>query len=149
MKVLSVDPGAVSASWAVMPDEGTPFVGDVPVVDKMIDASAFAGMVSAWEPDYVVIEKVNAFPGQGVSSSFRFGQGFGMLLGVFGALRVPVQLVAPNRWKKFYRLGSDKEASRALAKRLYPLVHGLDRVKDHGRAEALLLARFAKGEGVA
>jgi Holliday junction resolvasome RuvABC endonuclease subunit len=149
MKVLGVDPGSVSGAWAFIEDNLEPVVGDIPVADKMVDVSSLAVVIDRFRPDFAVVEAVHAFPGQGVSSSFRFGQGFGMILGCLGALGVPVQLVNPARWKKHYRLNRDGEASRALALRLYPTVRGLDLKRHHGRAEALLIARFGRGEGVA
>ena len=36
----------------------------------------------------VVVEQVNAMPGQGVTSMFNFGQTFGAIKGVCAALRI-------------------------------------------------------------
>ena len=61
-----------------------------------------------------------------------------------GALKVPMILVTPQKWKRHFRLiGSDKEASRTMALRLFPAcAEHFQRKKDHGRAEAALLARY-------
>jgi len=91
----------------------------------------------------VFIERVNAFPGQGVSSMFSLGMSFGAVLGVCAALGLEVHLVEPRAWKKHFRLGPDKEQARGLASRLFPKVD-LSRKKDHGRAEALLIARYGQ-----
>lgn len=40
------------------------------------------------------------------------------------------------------RLDADKERARALAIRLWPASRHFERKRDHGRAEAALLARF-------
>jgi crossover junction endodeoxyribonuclease RuvC len=47
-------------------------------------------------------------------------------------------------WKKFHALpGGDKEAGRQRALQLFPAAHELfARKKDHGRAEAALIALF-------
>lgn len=49
----------------------------------------------------------------------------------------------PRTWKNGMQLSSDKELSRMTARRLFPgCVSRLERKKDEGRAEALLLAEF-------
>ncbi len=93
----------------------------------------------------VTIENVHSMPHQGVSSSFSFGCGFGLWLGICAALRLPIQRVEPAVWKRTMGLaaGADKNASVVLASRLFPTA-SLERKKDHGRAEALLLAEWAR-----
>jgi crossover junction endodeoxyribonuclease RuvC len=82
-------------------------------------------------------------PGQGVSSTFKFGTAYGALLGVLGALEIRTVLVAPATWKKHFRLDSDKEKSRALALRTFAKSpEHFARKKDHGRGEAALLALY-------
>ena len=46
------------------------------------------------------IEKVNAFPGQGVSSCFAFGKAYGEAIGALEALAIPYRLVTPQAWQK-------------------------------------------------
>ena len=48
----------------------------------------------------VVLEKVHSMPGQGVASTFTFGQGYGQLQGVIAALGLACVEVIPNRWMK-------------------------------------------------
>jgi len=143
-KILAIDPGSVSAAYAIV--EETTFriidVDDVPVVDRMVDAAGWSQIVEFWSPDRAVIELVGSMPKQGVSSSFRFGMGCGLLRGVVIACGVPVEQVSPSKWKRDMGLDSDGEKSRALALRQWPECLRLGRVKDHGRAEALLLARW-------
>ena len=57
----------------------------MPVLDRMVDARAFAYALKELCPTHAVIERVNAFPGQGVTSSFRFGMGYGIIMGVLYA----------------------------------------------------------------
>jgi len=50
---------------------------------------------------------------------------------------------APQIWKKAFSLGKDKEQTRLRAQQLFPGT-ALRRKKDHGRAEALLLALYGQ-----
>jgi hypothetical protein len=81
-------------------------------------------------------------PKQGVASTFKFGTAYGALLAVTALCEIPTHLVSPRKWKTHFALDSDKEKSRALAIRLWPGCGFFSRVKDHGRAEAALLARY-------
>lgn len=61
-----------------------------------------------------------------------------------------VELVTPQRWKKFYGIKNiegvkNTEASLAIARDLYPDLAqtALKRAKDHNRAESVLIAHFA------
>ena len=40
----------------------------------------------------VVVEHVNAMPGQGVTSMFNFGQSFGVIKGICSAMQLPIHL---------------------------------------------------------
>lgn len=48
----------------------------------------------------VVLEKVHSMPGQGVASTFTFGQGFGWLEGVLASSGIGYIEVIPNKWMK-------------------------------------------------
>lgn len=147
MKILAVDPGSVSGAWAMIRGlEVT--VGDLPTVERQVDPAAFTRLVREFSPDCAVVERVGAMPGQGVSSMFKFGFAAGCLQGVLAAWGVPVRLVTPTVWKREMGLpGKDNEACRALAIRLYPLVEGLERKKDHNRASALMMGHWFMQQG--
>lgn len=91
----------------------------------------------------VVVEKQGSMPGQGVSSSFQTGYGFGTIVGVLAATGLRYELVAPGTWKRAMGLSSEKEKSRQMARALWAEAP-LSRVKDEGRCEALLLAEFLR-----
>lgn len=99
----------------------------------------------------VTIERVGAMPKQGVTSVFTFGYGFGVWIGILAALEIPYQLVTPQSWKKLLMPGEPKEkdASRVVARRLWPsqTEEALSRKKDHGRADAALLAEYGRRTG--
>ncbi len=72
---------------------------------------------------------------------FTVGVGFGVWLGVLSTLGLSYTRVRPAIWKRALGLGKDKEASRLRVQQLFPGAD-LRRKKDHGRAEALLLAVY-------
>ena len=146
MIFAAIDPGAVHAAIAVFHGETPVFVDDIRTVNGMLDAAAFAHAVQDMKVSHMVVENVHAMPRQGVSSTFKFGLGVGIIHGVAGALRLPLTLVAPTQWKTFQGLShfaevtARKEAARALAIRRWPEHnHRLERKKDADRAEALLI----------
>ena len=140
MIFAAVDPGAVHAAVAVFHDHTPVFVDDIRTVNGMLDPVTFAHALQDMKVERIVVENVHAMPKQGVSSTFKFGMGVGIIHGVAGALRLPLTLVSPNQWKAFHTLPSVKEASRGLAIRKWPeLARHLDRKKDADRAEALLI----------
>lgn len=96
-------------------------------------------------PDAVWIEKVNAMPGQGVTSMFRFGDAYGAARGVAAGLGLPTRLVRPQEWQKPFGIrGGEKDKSRLVASQLFPKRADLfKRKKDNGRSDAALIATFA------
>ena len=98
------------------------------------------------DPEFctLIIEKVSARPGQGVSSMFKFGMAYGEAIGVFAALGFRIVYVTPQMWKKAFSLiGQPKDASLKAAIDLYPCcAKDLKRKKDNGRADALLIAHY-------
>ena len=141
MIFAAIDPGSVHAAIAVFHDHTPVFVDDILTVNGMLDAAALAHAIRDMKVQHVVVENVHSMPKQGLSSTFKFGMGVGIIHGVAGALRLPLTLVTPSQWKGFHSLsGPDKEASRALAIRKWPEHNKhLDRKKDADRAEALLI----------
>ena len=144
MRVLGVDPGAVSGAYALIVHAHNgvvdPIADDIPVVDRQVDAAEWSRVVARLKPDVAVVEQVGSMPKQGVASTFKFGMGCGLIRGVLAGAGVPIVSVTPAKWKKHFSLNSDAEKSRALAIRRFPTSPMLARKKDHGRAEALLMA---------
>lgn len=147
---IGIDPG-LSGAIAFMDADNVPVVWDLPVIrDKSlawIDGGALQTLIineRAGRHTVAMIERVSAMPKQGVTSSFHFGVGFGSILGVLQALAIPIHFVTPRTWKQSYGLDSDKKAALHKARLLYPEVD-LHLEKHDGRAEALLIARYAMG----
>lgn len=155
MIVAGLDPGKTGA-LAILYGDNTVEFFDVPRVTlKGKDVPAYAEWQTNWHMalvlagvDKAVIEDVAARPGQGVSSMFKFGRTLGfahaIVLGV--RPRPAVQFTTPGQWKaKLGLLNSSKGASREKAVSLFPSVESrLTRVKDDGRAEALLIAHYGR-----
>ena len=142
--ICAIDPGLTGAVAFYFPEQDAISVYDMPVVDKDVDAASLADMLRRLKPDFAIVEKVSSRPGEGVSSAFKFGSGWGIVRGVIAALGVPMRLVTPQRWKKSMGLDADKEKSRAMALRKWPSRSELfARKKDHGSAEAALLGLYA------
>lgn len=83
----------------------------------------------------------------GSAGAFSLGETRGSIRTVLELLGLNPEWVAPQTWKRRYGLiapkgeNVDKNASRLKALELYPSAD-LARVKDHNRAEAILIARF-------
>ena len=94
-----------------------------------------------------VIESVHAMPGQGVSSTFKFGQSFGMLLAMLTAANIPYIEVTPVTWCKELGLKKGKGESntdwknrhKQLAQEIFPDVD-----ITHATADALLIAEYCR-----
>jgi crossover junction endodeoxyribonuclease RuvC len=144
-QIIAIDPG-VNGAWAILRHQGEFIKADeLPRFDKLVDAVAFGALVASYAPASAVIEKVGAMPGQGVTSMFTFGAAYGVAIGVIGGYGIPFALITPAKWKAHFRLaGKPKDAARELAIRLYPeAAPSLSLKKHHGRADAILLARYA------
>jgi len=114
---------------------------NVPEMAKIL--SKFAGRNDV----LVILESVHSMPKQGVASSFCFGEGLGMWEGIIAAFGFPLEMPSPQRWKKAIMAdqGKEKDAARFKASQLFPSISDqFSRVKDDGRAEALLLAEYGR-----
>jgi crossover junction endodeoxyribonuclease RuvC len=93
----------------------------------------------------VFLERVIPMPGMPSTSIATLYEASGAIRGALVALGHDVELVTPHQWKKLFGLKSDKTEARARCALLYPHAP-VTRVKDHNRAEAILIAHY--GEGV-
>lgn len=113
-----------------------------------INWHTIAGYISGNKPEMVVIEKVHAMPGQGVTSMFSFGTSFGGLLGVCAGVGVPFMLVRPAEWQKKIFSGIDKKMGKARSKifcqQRWPHVEPLQ--KHDGLADAACIALWMFNE---
>jgi Holliday junction resolvasome RuvABC endonuclease subunit len=166
--VIGIDPGLTGGvamlhgSQAEVWDTPSKLVEVNGKTKRRIDAPALARLidkaVNCLDPHRearAFVELAQASPRMGVSSAFAYGQAFGLVVGVLAHLDVPVQTVPAAQWKRGMglakkgsrELGRDEEREKGsaldLARRLYPqLADELGRIKDNGRADALLLAHW-------
>lgn len=147
MIVAGIDPGLEGAA-GFLADGRFLAVCDMPVLQtttgrRQVDFHALAAILRQHGPGFVLVERVGPRPGEGAVGAFGFGHTFGGIVGVLAALQIPHDVVQPAVWKRRAGIppGAPKGASIAVAKRLLPdAAPFLTRVKDHGRAEALLIA---------
>lgn len=149
--IFGIDPGlsgAVAELDPQLPQIAT--VRDMPIapygkagfVKNAVDLVELARLLGRRVDAWVFLERVSAFPGQGVGSMFSLGMSYWGAAGVAHALEHEVVLVEPKAWKGHFGLSKDKAEALALARKLFPTCPDLARAKDHGRAEALLIARY-------
>lgn len=147
--ILAIDPGASGALCFFNTREGMLDVLDMPTVEvkrgnkekREISPAMLAMLIEMHQVDLVILERVGAMPGQGVSSTYQFGRGVGMVEGVVSALRLPLQYVTPQRWQRDLNVRDGKDGNRQRAAELFPAyAHLFARKKDDGRADAALMA---------
>ncbi|MEC7150772.1 MAG: crossover junction endodeoxyribonuclease [Pseudomonadota bacterium] len=153
MKIIGIDPG-LSGAIAILEDKKVLNIFDMPVMaegkknKKQLNSAQLVNIIKENtiknEDIAVVVEQVNAMPGQGVTSMFNFGQSFGAIKGVCAALNLPIFFVRPSKWKKHFELiNSSKDASRTKVIEMYPsLSNQLAKKKDVNKSDAILIARY-------
>lgn len=155
----AIDPGVSGAVAAI--GAGGVKVADIPTLEipgtgrtkRVVHGYALAvllrKMVPAEESAIVVLEDVHAMPsnvsGSGANTSLMHSKG--VIEGVLSVLRMDVRLVNTQRWKRHFGLDADKAKALTIARTLYPdLALELSRMKDDGRADALLMAHYGKAK---
>ncbi len=146
---IGIDPGKSGA--CVVIHDGGQLVADWPG-DPAGAADILHGWLDRFQIHLAALEKVGARPGQGVSSMFAFGRNLGAWEGLLAGLRIPYVMPTPQQWQKGLVMPSDgtdpKDRALVVARRLFP---GADLTlkKHHGRADALLLAWWARRQTAA
>jgi crossover junction endodeoxyribonuclease RuvC len=153
MKIIGIDPG-LSGGIAVLENKRVLSIFDMPVMSegkknkRQLNSAQLVTIIKeniqSNDEVVVVVEQVNAMPGQGVTSMFNFGQTFGAIKGVCAALGLPIFFVRPSKWKKHFELiNSSKDSSRTKAIEMYPAFSNqLAKKKDVNKSDAILIARF-------
>tara|TARA_B100000242_G_C42845348_1_gene392562 strand:+ start:167 stop:658 length:492 start_codon:yes stop_codon:yes gene_type:complete len=153
MKIIGIDPG-LSGAIAILENKNVLKLFDMPVMaegkknKKQLNSAQLVNIIkkniNKSDDIAVVVEQVNAMPGQGVTSMFNFGQTFGAIKGVCAALNLPIFFVRPSKWKKYFELiNSSKDSSRTKVIEMYPsLSSQLSKKKDVNKSDAILIARY-------
>lgn len=135
---IGIDPGKTGAV-AILDDKGKYFdvldFDDPRLLETLTELSPVL--------NFAFLEKVHSMPGQGVVSTFSFGENFGWWQGVLGAIGVPYVFVRPQDWMKRFSLQKSSPSDKPgleVARKLFPEAP-LSLKKHHNRADALLIAR--------
>jgi hypothetical protein len=165
MVVIGIDPGTTGAIAFVGPGDRV-VIKDIPTVDltgnglvrRRVAGRELADVLLAHcpvgLPATVFVEAVATMGGRNnaVQTQGSLMRSLGAIETVVEMLRWPLVMVTPRDWQAFYKLAGKKtekrergempaSIDRAIA--LYPqAVERLSRVKDHNRAEALLIAHY-------
>ena len=99
MIIIGIDPG-LSGGIAILENNKVKELFDMPVMSdgkknkKQLNSALLAKLVkdhiNKIEDSVVIVEQVNAMPGQGVTSMFNFGQTFGAIKGICATLELPI-----------------------------------------------------------
>jgi crossover junction endodeoxyribonuclease RuvC len=135
---VGVDPGAdgtIGYTWG-------PGEGEFWRFDQMTDLETwdiFFGLSCI--ATAAALEKVGAMPGQGVSSTFKFGHGAGKVLAWLVAGRFRWDYVTPAKWQGALRCktGGDKKITQAAAQKLWPHL-----TFNQKNSEGLLIAEWCR-----
>lgn len=154
---IGMDPGLTGALAVLADGQFERFIdmptrkrrtGDGMEVDAAALKRALVQVQAAHPGAYVlgVMEKVGGMRGQGGAASFNFGQSDGKLRATLECMDIPFIEVYPQTWKTYLRMkGMTKDQARQRVLREYPeAARQLQRKKDDGRADALLVAKWAE-----
>ena len=89
---------------------------DIPVTGvgakERVDVLAICKWIAQHAPQHALIERAQAMPKQGASSGFKYGRAVGAIEAAVALCLIPVEIVEPSAWKRFWKLpGKDKEAA--------------------------------------
>ena len=150
--IVGIDPG-VSGAICILRNGKVTMTCDMPIMvdgtksKRQVNAAELANILineKIGEHDKIILESVSAMPGQGVTGMFSFGQSFGVIKGVCAALKLPLHLVRPVKWKKHFNLlNSEKDASRTKVIEMFPYISSeVSKKKDANKADAILIAKY-------
>jgi crossover junction endodeoxyribonuclease RuvC len=153
---IGIDPGLSGAIAAISAGSLEVLeVMDTPIITsegkRLYDIGGMSSAIrhmSLFGGAVVILEQAQAMPGQGVSSTFATGRGFGIWEGVLSALDVPYRTVRPSVWTKKVLAGTPgggKTRSLQFAMRIFPgaeITPKGRRKPSDGRSDALCLAYY-------
>jgi len=150
MRTLGIDIG-LDGAIALIENGDLLEVHDMPTVTlernnkskRMVNAAELARLIRQSAPGCAYLERLNAMPGQGVTSMFSMGQSLGVVLGILAALDIPTTTIPPRTWQRALDVPQGKDGSRYRAAQLFPShADKFARVKDDGRSDATLIAAY-------
>lgn len=116
---------------------------------RMISLAGVKNFLLEANPHIVIMERVGAMPGQGVSSMWNFGHGVGVIEGIVFTLGLQTMFVLPQAWQKVVLKGLPKDMekpSQLFCQRTFPNVDWRAsercRTPHDGKTDACCLAYF-------
>lgn len=164
MIYLGIDPGLTGAVAAISPS-GQLTISLMPTTlvkkgkknKKEYKKESMRGLLEnlGYEGDnekrFVTLERQQAFPGQGVTSMFSIGRGFGIWEGLLIGMGIEHMIVSPRKWQGAIapaKKGESKIRAIETAQRLFPGVSlkiSTRAKKPHtGFADAACIALYGK-----
>jgi crossover junction endodeoxyribonuclease RuvC len=143
MRVCGIDPGLTGGITFIEGEEVSAERTPVTTIagKKYLDLTKIVNRLVIYKPKMVYIEKQQAMPRQGVSSTFKTGFNYGLYLGLFAALGIDYKQVSSRKWKKDLNVSADKDLARAKATFLLPqAAHCWELKCEDGVAESALIA---------
>lgn len=162
MLIIGCDPGLTGALSLIDAVAGALLeCEDIPTCEngtasgsmkRWVDDGALDRLVAGWATKHdfarrdvhAAIERpipMPSLPAQTIASQFDT---FGTVRAVLRR-RAKLRFVNPTEWKRLFGFGRDKDEARACCLRLYPEAP-VKRVKDHNRAEAILVGHWLRRE---
>jgi crossover junction endodeoxyribonuclease RuvC len=149
MLILGIDAG-LDGGLAVIDGNAIELLETIPTepkngfIKRQVDTHKLAKILRPFRDSKCYLEQVSARPMQGVSSVFSFGDTYGSIRGVLGALEITTYYVTPQVWKKSLKISSKEDSLKACQD-----IFELEKMKkkDHNLAEALLIAYWGKNHG--
>lgn len=144
MIIMGCDPGQMGAI-AVMDSHGHIEAHKMP--ETLMDLIT---LIRSFElVQHCYLEKVHSMPGQGVSSSFKFGYNYGSLEALIVCAGIPLTKITPQTWQKSVgclytgtKKISKTEKKNINKKRAQELFPGIK--MNHAIADALLIAEYGR-----
>jgi len=119
MRTLGIDIG-LDGAIALIENGDLLEVHDMPTVTlernnkskRMVNAAELARLIRQAAPGCAYLERLNAMPGQGVTSMFSMGQSLGVVLGILAAFDIPTTTIPPRTWQRALDVPQGKDGSR-------------------------------------
>lgn len=147
---MSIDPGAKGGIAIGERTDHSPIIYKMPA--NYIETAFLLKNLHAGIPMniHAYCEQVGGYAGgKGApgSAMFNFGMGYGGILTALYILDIPVTLVTPKKWQKFFQMSKNKEESKTewkrrlafKARQLYPQM-----TFNQDVADAVLIWHYAK-----
>lgn len=162
LAVLEFDPAAPEANPGIVDVIDVPIIGEGSA--KEVNVIAYRDWLRRTNPDRAFVEHVQPMPsreetdpetgerkerrGMGATSAFNYGGCVKTLRAIPWAMDIPITMVSAQKWRGLYGLkggAGAKETSRQYALHRFPqATYLLARMRDHQRAESLLIANFGR-----